>query len=281
MQKLLFYMFLFILPAGFFSHLSAQVRVAIAEFKNESSAFYLDQWEKSIPDLLQEKLSRSSDLIILERRKLKAVLEEKALSMAGLTDSTSIQEIGKLLDAEYVITGAIHKFRNRYRIDASIVKVNSAETRSEKVDAPDRDHLPQMVNLLANNILYDLTGRGKYKSRIKLNRAPTKYFLLGTVGLAVATGLVRAAYEKKLDEYHQNTRLDQFDDLYRQANRSQKLSVGLAGLTGAALVGTVYCWIKNLSPREILAENSGQKSVIPYLAANFKIEVKIGLQIRF
>ena len=65
MQKLLFYMFLFILPAGFFSHLSAQVRVAIAEFKNESSAFYLDQWEKSIPDLLQEKLSRSSDLIIL------------------------------------------------------------------------------------------------------------------------------------------------------------------------------------------------------------------------
>lgn len=281
MQKILLYLFLFLFPTVFFSHLSAQVRVAIAEFNNESRAFYLDQWEKSIPDLLQEKLSRDGELIILERRKLRAVLDEKALSMAGLTDSTNIQEIGKLLDAEYVITGAIHKFRNRYRIDASIVKVNSAETRSEKVDSPDRDHLPQMIDLLANNILYDLTGRGKYKSRIRLNRAPTKYFLLGTVGLAVATGLVRTAYQKKLDEYHRNTQLDRFDELYRQANGSQKLSVGLAGLTGAALVGTIYCWIKNLSPREILAENSWHKSVLPYFAANFKNEVKIGLQIRF
>ncbi|GAB4377780.1 MAG: hypothetical protein Kow0042_25980 [Calditrichia bacterium] len=266
---------------GLGTSIFGQIRVAVAEFQNESREFNLDSWEQSVPDLLQSKLSQSKSLIVLERRKLQAVLEEKALSLAGLTDSGQVQEIGTLLNAEYLITGSIHKVNQRYRIDASIIKVKTGVTRTEKVDSPDREHLPKMIDLLANNILNQLTGSGKYKNRLKLKQHPTKYFLLGTVGLALATGLVRSNYEKKLEEYHNNTQLDLFDELYKKANNRQKLSVALGTLTGAALVGTIYCWIRNLSPKEILANSHTPPKPIPYLATNFNNNIQVGLWFRF
>lgn len=261
--------------------LQSQIRVAIGEFKNESGQFYLDQWERTIPDLLQTKISKSDNIVVLERRKLKAVLEEKALSLSGLTDSTHAREIGSLLDAEYVIFGSIHEIDNQYRIDASIVKVSTGQTQSEKVTSPDREHLSQMVELLGNNILFDLTGNGKYKNRVKLTGYPTKYFLAATVGLGIATVLVQSKYQSNLDDYHNNTELRQFDELYNKANRSKKLSISLASLTGTALLGTIYCWIRNLSPREIYALNTQGIRARPYLAINTNNEVRIGAQIHF
>lgn len=262
-------------------NLLAQIQVVIGEFDNESDKFYLDQWERTIPDLLQTKLSGSPDIMVLERRKLKAVLEEKALALSGLMDSTNAQKIGTLLEAEYVIFGSIHEINGQYRIDASVVKVSTGQLQSEKVVSPDQEHLSQMMELLGNNILFNLTGKGKYKDRIKLTSYPTKYFLAATVGLGVSAALVRSEYNKNLDEYHNNTELEQFNELYDKANRNNKLSVVLASLTATALLGTIYCWIRNLSPQEIYADNSPSKTIQPYLAINWKNEVKVGVQIHF
>jgi TolB-like protein len=261
--------------------LTAQIRVAIGEFENQSNAFYLDQWERTLPDLLQAKLSKSSNIVVLERRKLKAVLEEKALALTGLMDSTDAQTIGNLLEAEYIIFGTIHHLDNQYRIDASIVKVSSGQIQSEKVVSPDQNHLSEMAELLGNNILFNLTGTGKYRNRIKLTRYPTKYFLAAAVGLGAATIVAQSQYNKYLDDYRNNDELEKFDRLYDKTNRTKKLSVGLATVTGTVLLGTIYCWIKNLSPTEIYAHNPGGKTTQPYLAINWKNEVKIGVQIRF
>jgi len=262
-------------------NLLAQIQVVIGEFENESDKFYLDQWERTIPDLLQTKLSGSPDIVVLERRKLKAVLEEKALALSGLTDSTNAQKIGTLLEAEYVIFGSIHEINRQYRIDASIVKVSTGQLQSEKVVSPDQEHLAQMVELFGNNILFNLTGKGKYKDRIKITSYPTKYFLAATVGLGVSAALVRNEYNKNLDEYHNNSELEQFNELYDKANRNHKLSVVLASLTATALLGAIYCWIRNLSPQEIYAHNSPSKTIRPYWAINWKNEVKVGVQIHF
>jgi TolB-like protein len=275
-----FFLALWIIPT-FFLPLAAQIQVAIGEFNNQSDAFYLDQWERTLPDLLQTKLSSSPTVAVLERRKLKAVLEEKALALTGLMDSTNAQTIGNLLEAEYIIFGTIHHIDNQYRIDASIVKVSSGQIQSEKVVSPDQKHLSEMVELLGNNILFNFTGTGKYRNRIKLTRYPTKYFLAATVGLGAATLVAQSQYNKYLDDYRNNSELEKFNTLYDKANRTKKISVGLASLTGTALLGTIYCWVKNLSPAEIYAQNPGTKTTHPYLAINWKNEVKIGVQIHF
>ncbi len=276
-QHLLFIFFIVLIG----SNALAQMQVAITEFRNESGIFYLDSWENSIPDLLQTQLSRSPELLVLERRKLKAVLEEQALAQTGLTDSSKVQAIGQLLEAEYVIYGTVHKINNIYRIDASIVKVSTGMVQNEKVTGPDQEHLSQMVELLGNNMLYDLTGSGKYQNRIKLKRYPTLYFLGATVGLGIATAVIRSNYEKSLDEYHDNTELGSFNELYDRANNLNKLSAVFASLTGMAFIGTVYCWIRNLSPKEIYAQNISGKAFRPYFALMPNNEVRIGAQIHF
>jgi TolB-like protein len=272
---------LFFITLLFLSISPAQLRVAIGEFKNDTDVFYLDQWQEAIPNLLQTRLSQSKALAVLERRKLKAVLEEKALALSGLTDSTNAREIGNLLEAQYIIYGSINWINNEYRIDASIVKVSTGQTQSEKVVSPDRDHLNQMVELLANNILFDLTGNGDYQKRIKLTHYPTTYFLVATVGLGVATLLVRSEYRRNYDAYHNITDLDRYNELYDNANRYHKISNGLSALTGAALAGTIYCWIGNMSPKEIYAHNSHDRIVIPYLAISLNDGVTVGAQIHF
>jgi TolB-like protein len=262
------------------SLLPAQIQIAIGEFINESNIYYLDQWEQTIPDMLQTKLSGSPNIAVLERRKLKAVLEEQALALSGLTDSLNVQKIGTMLQAEYIILGSIHELAGQYRIDANIVKVKTGQIQSEKVVSPDMKHLSEMVELLGNNILYSLTGNGEYKKSAKISKYPTKYFLAATVGLGVATLLVRNEYKKSLDEYHNNTELEQFDKLYDKANFTNKLSITLATLTGTALVGTIYCWLRNLSTQEIYTQYLPGKTTRPFLALNWKNEVIIGVQIQ-
>ncbi len=259
----------------------AQIRLVVGEFKNQSDKFYLDSWQRTIPDLLQEKLSGSPGVAVLERKKLHTLLEEKALALSGLTDSSAAQEIGTLLQAEYVIFGSIHQIDNRYRIDASLVKVSTGQILSQKVTAPDQEHLSRMVDLLGNNLLFHLTGQGEYRERQKISGYPTVYFLAGSAGLLTATLLVSNAYRNHLDEYRNNSELDRFNELYDRANRTRKLSMGLASLTGTCLAGAVYYWMRNLSREEILAGKWAPDRALPYLATNLKNEVIIGVQIRF
>ena len=57
--------------------LDAKVTVVISTFKNESGHYYLDSWEKSIPDMLSSELSTSDDIIVLERQALEEILKEQ------------------------------------------------------------------------------------------------------------------------------------------------------------------------------------------------------------
>jgi uncharacterized protein YdaL len=56
--------------------ITAQLTLAIGDFKNDSEVFYLDAWEKSIPEFLKSDLARSDKLIVVERQQLEAVLQE-------------------------------------------------------------------------------------------------------------------------------------------------------------------------------------------------------------
>ena len=96
---------------------AAQTTIAISDFSNRSDKFYLDTWETKIPEFLKSELSRSPQLVLVERNHIKAVLDEQALSLSGLIDTSTVQEFGKLAGAEYVITGTIHEDGSRIRID--------------------------------------------------------------------------------------------------------------------------------------------------------------------
>jgi TolB-like protein len=256
--------------------------VAIADFKNNTDSFYLDDWEKSIPEFLKSELSRSEKIVIVERRQLEAVLKEQALNMTGLVDSSTAQQVGTLLGAEFVISGTINQSGKWTRIDAKIIRVSSGHVKSEKVQAPDDKHLTEMVSLLGNNIIVMLSGDVTYIEKETLTKYPTTYFLAASAGLAIGTLVVNNAYNKKQEEYQNATGLSEFDDAYDAANKLNNVRIVLASLTGVAIIGTIYCWIQNMSPDEILAhEDLFKAKYVPSVIFDGKGGVYAALTIRF
>jgi TolB-like protein len=257
---------IYIIIILFSSQAIGQTTVAIADFKNRSSEFYLDSWEKSVPDLLKSELSGESSIRLVERRKLEAVLQEQALSMTGLIDSSTAQQVGDLLGAEYVVSGSIDKNDDWIMINATITRVANGETKVEFVRASNQEYLNPMTALLADNIIHMLLGIGDYTEKIEIKKYPTTYFLAGTAILGIGTILANQQYLNKRDEYYQTTGLSEFDAKYDEANKWHKTRNILTVLTGVALTGTIYCWIKNMNPDVIAArEQNSQVYIMPGL----------------
>ena len=244
--------------------LQGQITVAISDFDNRSSEFYLDSWEKSVPELLKSELSAERSIRLVERRKLESVLQEQALGMTGLVDSSTAQKIGGLLGAEYIVSGSIDMNAEWIMIHASIMKVATGETKVEFVRAGSQEYLSEMVSLLGNNIIHTLLGSGNYREKIEIKKYPTTYFLAGTAIMAAGTIWANNRYLSKKDGYQQTTGLLEFDAAYSQANNWYQTRNVLTILTGVAFAGTVYCWIKNMNPDVIAArENQSQVIILP------------------
>lgn len=275
-KKIISILLLFI----FFS-LNAQVTVVIADFENNSGGFNLDYWEKTIPDFLTSELSKSQRIIIVERNKLDKVLEEQALSLTGILDSSNAKQVGKLLNAQFIIQGTINQTNSNTRIDANIIKVKTGEVKNEKVIAPDENHLEEMTQLLGNNIKKVLVGQGTYIEKVQLSEMPTTYFMVATAGFAITTILLNNAYINNLNDYNKATKLSEFDSKYNDANSMNKLKIFAASAAGVALAGTIYCWIRNMSSNEILAINKSEFNIYPNLAFSAENKLITGFTIVF
>jgi TolB-like protein len=263
--------------------LQGQVTIAVADFTNQSDAFYLDSWEKSVPEFLKSELSVSKQITLVERRALESVLQEQALSMTGLVDSTTAQQVGGLIGAQYIISGTINKTGSWIRIDAKIIKVQTGQVKSAKVRASDDKYQDEMIQLLADNIRFHLVGEGEYREKLEIKPYPTTYFLIATAGLGIGTVIINSVYQKKQDEYDSATQLsDNFDDKYDAANGLYKTRTVVASLAVTALAGTIYCWIRNLSPDEILAsEYAANPVLIPGIAINNRGDWRAQLTVHF
>lgn len=259
----------------------AQVHVAIVDFRNQSEQFYLDSWERIIPDLLRANLSRIDGLIVVDRNRLDTILEEQALSLSGLVNTEQAQEVGKLLGAEFLITGSIHEVNRKIRISADIIRIKTGQVKTEQVNGPDQKHLDKMTSLLANNLVYQLTQNVPYMEEIKLKSSRVWYFLGATTAFAVGAMLTNDAYKENSDNYNQATKLTQFDTYFDRANDYRKITTGLASFAGAAFIGTVISWIQNQNAQTIHACAPDHGCIKPTIFVEANKDFTFGLTIHF
>lgn len=260
----------------------AQINLVVADFSNNSSVYFLDAWERSVPNLLRAELARSEHIVVLDRERMDKLFEEQKLALAGFIDSSTVQEVGQLLGAQFIITGNVDQVDRRFRIDVNLIRVKTGEVHAEKALAPDADHLQEMINLLSNNIIYFLTGKGQYRENVSIANYPTKYFIAATVGFSAAALFFNQQYRDNLKKYEENVVLETFDTYYDKANNARKVTAVMASVAGTAFVGTLWCWLKNRSTEQITA-GSGQSAwnvslISLYDATN---EVALRVQVTF
>jgi len=101
--------------------------------------------ERGFADLLTTDLARSSQLTLVERSRMQALLDEIQLQRSGTTDSASNVRAGKLVRAGRVVQGSLNQVgASGLRADAAVVDVPTSQIRGTVNGA---DQLEAVFNL--------------------------------------------------------------------------------------------------------------------------------------
>ncbi len=88
--------------------------IGVLKFQDETGAMFMQGGVgRALTTMLTNELSARPSLTIVERQKLRAVIEEQNLSASGMVSAATSIQIGKLTGAEYLITGTITAFENQ------------------------------------------------------------------------------------------------------------------------------------------------------------------------
>jgi TolB-like protein len=111
-----------------------------------------DALEIGIQQMLLTEFAVNSGLRVVERQRIKALMQEQDLGTSGRVDQNTAARIGKLVGARYMVLGGFVDFYGDLRIDARVVNVETGEiVKSERVRNK-REQLYDSVVELAQNV---------------------------------------------------------------------------------------------------------------------------------
>lgn len=224
---------------------AGNLTLAVMDFKNNSSVFGYDRLERAIPEMLKTELSRSPEILVVERSKIESILKEQALAQTGVIEQETAQEVGRLAGAEYIITGDINTIGNQLRIDAHLLRVATGQVLGEKITGKTVENIEPMVKLLAQNLIFNLTGKGVRQNFAKVRRYYTKWALATTAAFAITSAILHFNYKNNYDNYHETDQTGKFDSYYDNANKYYKARNIMLMISGAAALTTFTLWRKD------------------------------------
>lgn len=80
---------------------------------------------EGLAQMLISDFSAGGQVRVVERTRLKALLEEQKLGRSGQVDPTTASRLGKLLGARFLVLGSFFDLKNVLRIDARVVEVET------------------------------------------------------------------------------------------------------------------------------------------------------------
>ena len=111
---------------------------------------------KGLAGMLTTELSARPTVRVVERQQIRSVLDEQRLALSGRTDDGVALEIGKLLGAQYLITGNLALARETARLDVRMLRVATGEVIATHKRSGHPDDLFAVVVALAEDFSGDL-----------------------------------------------------------------------------------------------------------------------------
>src|SRR5215472_11737114 len=130
--------------------------VAVLYFDNGAigGAADYEPLRKGMADMFITELMKNTNLHIVERDRLQALLEEIDLAQTKTIDKETAVRIGKLLSAHHMIMGAfVVTPDGTMRIDARAVNVETSETEHAETVRDKADNLLNMLPTLARKFI--------------------------------------------------------------------------------------------------------------------------------
>jgi len=126
-------------------------RMAVMYFDNPGLS---EDIARTTSYLLEGRLGNSPFVELIERNQIQKVVEELRYQQTGLTTSDAV-EVGKHLNAEFILLGSINKLGSLLIITSKLVNVETAQiegTREVQCSNATIENISEMVSLLAPTI---------------------------------------------------------------------------------------------------------------------------------
>jgi TolB-like protein len=131
--------------------------------------------ERGFAELLTTDLARSSQLTVVERPRIQALLDEMALQRSGQTDAGTNVRAGKMLRAGRVVQGSILQLdASQLRIDAAVVDVPTTQIRGTAQGADQTDRLFDLEKRIALGLFRELGVTLTVAERNAIEQRPTR-----------------------------------------------------------------------------------------------------------
>jgi TolB-like protein len=85
----------------------------------------LEPLREGLAQMLISDFSAAPQVRVVERARLKALLEEQKLGQSGKIDPASASRVGKLLGARFLVLGSYFDLKSVLRVDARVVEVET------------------------------------------------------------------------------------------------------------------------------------------------------------
>jgi TolB-like protein len=136
--------------------------IAVLDFEN-NSLFNREEYQslsKGLAEMMITGLNQAGSLRVVERQKLRSILDELKLSQSGAVSEESSIRAGKLLGARHLVFGSfLTATDTKIRIDVRIVEVETGLTvKANEVTGKTKDIL-SLIAKLNDKILKDLNIR--------------------------------------------------------------------------------------------------------------------------
>lgn len=125
----------------------SEPRIAVVEFDNLTEQARKHGRGRMIAEFFTTAAAKTSGLRVVERERIRAVLDELEFGESGKTYGSMAQKVGDMAGADFVLTGSVSEQGDAARIDARVV-----ETKNGKVLAAESVETKSGVSALSQAV---------------------------------------------------------------------------------------------------------------------------------
>jgi TolB-like protein len=138
---------------------------------NDASVTPLNK--RSVRGTLEEFITKSRDYKAVDRARTNAILEEHSFQRNGMVDKDKVQEIGKMLGANFVFVSELYKEGGFINISISLIDAGTGVLAGARSKMMEGDN-PMAIQNLVEEMASDLLGVESQKQKEAREQAETK-----------------------------------------------------------------------------------------------------------
>lgn len=127
-----------------------EVICAVFEFEDSVEN---EKYGNAVSGIMMANLTKTDNIKIVERSRIQKAVKELELQTSGLSDSGTAKEVGKFLNADFLIFGNVSKIKEKYHIVIHVVDVKLGQVvLSKDLVTDDPDKFDEVIQHQANYV---------------------------------------------------------------------------------------------------------------------------------